>query len=148
MVAAAEEAQSLCAEEDATPASAGGQKNKELCQENNGGRDFPMFIFGLRLSFCHALPDGVRSTSAPHPGVCFSDAPSTPLRARGIFPWCPRCMTACPSDGFPDEVIILADRQSRLWFELQECYSASRTIPRPRVKEAVLTSSAEFVTTI
>jgi hypothetical protein len=33
-VAAAEEAQSWCAEEDATPASAGGQKNKELCQEN------------------------------------------------------------------------------------------------------------------
>src|SRR5271156_1880270 len=28
----------------------------------------------------------------------------------------------------------LADRQSRLWFESQECYSASRTIPRPRVK--------------
>jgi hypothetical protein len=58
-VAAAEEAQSWCAEEDATPASAGGRKNKELCQENTEEEIFQMFIFGLWLSFCHALPGEV-----------------------------------------------------------------------------------------
>jgi hypothetical protein len=107
MVAAAEEAQSLCAEEDATPASAGGQKNKELCQESTEEEIFQWFIFGLQPSFCHALPDEVRPTSAPHPVFAFSDVPSMSLRVRGrvslTSSW---CVTACPSEGFPDEAIF------------------------------------------